>query len=404
MILAIAFRNIWRNKLRSLAVIASVTFGIIGGLSIVGTATGLSIMRHESAIKSYVGHLQIVSDSFALNQAPHHTLNHHEKLLQFLDSNPAVKSYTARTLTEAMVQTANGGGGAIINGVNPKNELNTFNIGQLVSDGTFLEAVGKKTPITIGSRMANRLNATLESSVQVSFVDVEGELSQDVFEVVGIYEAPNALYEEMNMYAPLADIQSLLSVEGVHQVCVMLENEKAVRKIADEIDDKFPNIQSNTWKEIAPELALADQMLDFMLTLFLIIIMAALAFGIVNTMMMAVLERKKELGVLQSIGMNKRRVFWMIVLESVFLCAMALPLGILITWSLNQYFGTHGIDLTFATEGLKLVGIQSKIYPMIKPFYYIQISILVCVTAILSCINPALRALKMNPIESIRSI
>jgi ABC-type lipoprotein release transport system permease subunit len=222
--------------------------------------------------------------------------------------------------------------------------------------------------------------------------------------VVGIYEAPNALYEEMNIYAPMSDIQSLLSVEGVHQVCVMLDNEKAVKKMADEIGEHFPNVKINTWKEIAPELALADQMLDFMLTLFLIIIMAALAFGIINTMMMAVLERKKELGVLQSIGMNKRRVFWMIVLESVFLCALALPLGILITWLLNQYFGRQGIDLTFATEGLKLVGIQSRIYPVIKPFYYIQISILVCVTAILSCINPALRALKMNPIESIRSI
>lgn len=404
MIVSIAFRNIWRNKLRSLAVISSVAFGIIGGLSIVGMATGLSIMRHESAIKSYVGHIQVVSDSFYTLNNVVYTIPNANQMIDFLEKHPAVGSFTVRCKTEAMIQSANGSSGAILNGVFEDKEQNTFNIAQLINSGTFLEKQGRKTPITIGARLAKKLNISLEGSAQGIFTDNNGDLSQEVFEVVGIYQAHNALYEEFNVYVPIQELQTLLDLDGFHQICVMLKEEKMVSSFASEIKSEFSGIHVDTWKDIAPELALTDKMLDFMLTLFLIIIMAALAFGIVNTMMMAVLERKKELGVLQSIGMNKRKIFWMIILESIFLCGLALPIGILITWLLTSYFGHYGINLEFATEGLKLVGIQSSIYPVIKPIYYIQIAILVCITSILSCINPALRALKMNPIESIRSI
>ena len=306
MIASIAFRNIWRNKLRSLAVITSVAFGIIGGLSMVGMATGLSIMRHESAIKSYVGHIQVVSDSFYILNSVGYTIPNAENMVAFLQKHPNVSSFTVRCKTEAMIQSANGSSGAVLNGVFKDKEQNTFNISQLLNEGTFLKKQGKKTPITMGARMAKKLNISLEGSAQAIFTDKNGELSQEVFEVVGTYQAPNALYEEFNIYVPIQELQTLLDLDGFHQICVMLKEEKMVSSFAAEIKSTFSSVQVDTWKGIAPELALTDKMLDFMLTLFLIIIMAALAFGIVNTMMMAILERKKELGVLQSIGMNKR--------------------------------------------------------------------------------------------------
>jgi len=139
------------------------------------------------------------------------------------------------------------------------------------------------------------------------------------------------------------------------------------------------------------------------MTIFLVIIMLALAFGIVNTMLMAVLERKKELGMLISVGMNKRKVFWMIVWESIFLALIAGPLGIVTSYLAIQFFGKYGIDLSFAAAGLRSVGLESIIYPTIDSYYYIVISVLVIITAILSCIYPALKALKLNPAETLRT-
>ena len=130
--------------------------------------------------------------------------------------------------------------------------------------------------------------------------------------------------------------------------------------------------------------------------------MLALAFGIVNTMLMAVLERKKELGMLISVGMNKRKVFWMIIWESIFLALIAGPLGIFSTYLAVNFFGRVGIDLSFAAQGLRSIGLESTLFPILDDKYYVIISILVIITAILSCIYPALKALKLNPAETLR--
>ena len=131
--------------------------------------------------------------------------------------------------------------------------------------------------------------------------------------------------------------------------------------------------------------------------------MLALAFGIINTMLMAVLERKKELGMLLSIGMNKRKVFGMIIWESIFLALLSGPLGLVSSYVAISIFAKKGIDLSFAASGLKSVGIESTIYPYVENSFYYIISILVILTSILSSIYPAIKALKLNPSETLRT-
>jgi len=131
--------------------------------------------------------------------------------------------------------------------------------------------------------------------------------------------------------------------------------------------------------------------------------MLALAFGIINTMLMAVLERKKELGMLLSIGMNKNKIFLMIVLESTFLALISGPIGLSISYLVVTFYEDTGIDLSFASSGLKSVGIESTIYPFLDSNYYFIISVLVILTAILSSIYPAFKALKLNPSETLRT-
>ena len=118
---------------------------------------------------------------------------------------------------------------------------------------------------------------------------------------------------------------------------------------------------------------------------------------------MAVLERRKELGMLLCVGMNKKWLFWMIATESIFLALISAPIGILLSYATISYLQIHGIDLSFVSEGLRSVGLDSMLYPIINPNYYLFISALVVATAILSCLYPAYKALKLNPIETIRT-
>ena len=132
--------------------------------------------------------------------------------------------------------------------------------------------------------------------------------------------------------------------------------------------------------------------------------MSALAFGIVNTMLMAVLERVRELGMLMALGMRRRRVFVMIMLETMYLSTVGGPLGLLIGYTTIAYLGKRGIDLTDYSEGLEAIGYDSILYPLLQPMDYVQIVIGVILTAFLASLYPAWKAIKLRPIDALHTI
>jgi ABC-type antimicrobial peptide transport system permease subunit len=138
--------------------------------------------------------------------------------------------------------------------------------------------------------------------------------------------------------------------------------------------------------------------------MLIVIIMSALAFGIVNTMLMAVLERIRELGMLMALGMRRIKVFLMIMLETIYLSTVGGPVGLLIGYGTISYFGRTGIDLTDYSEGLEAIGYDSILYPNLLPMDYVQIVIGVVLTAFLASIYPAWKAIKLKPIDALHTI
>ncbi|PCJ66372.1 MAG: hypothetical protein COA58_06230 [Bacteroidetes bacterium] len=403
MIFKIAFKNIWRNKLRSWVVITAIALGIFGGLAVISTATGLTKMRQENAIKTYVSHIQIHDSSYVKFGRLEDEIAKDKEVLEYLHQQPEVYAASARLKVESFIQSAGGNAGVILNGINPETEKRLTSISELCEEGNFLENFKRKPPIIISRKLATKLNAKVKTTIQCSFSDPQGVPITGVFKVVDIFSTSNSMYDEFNAFVRLEDLRNLSGIEGSHEIALTLKDDQKVEDFRRQIIDRFPKYQIDSWRGIAPELGYADKMMDLIMTIFLVIIMLALAFGIVNTMLMAVLERKKELGMLLSIGMNKKKVFWMIIWESIFLALIAGPLGILSTFVAVKIFGKYGIDLSFAAEGLRSVGLDSVIYPELNSNYYIIISVLVIVTAILSSIYPALKALKLNPAETLRT-
>lgn len=403
MIFKIAFKNIWRNKLRSWTVIIAIALGIFGGLAVISTATGLSEMRQKNAIQTYVSHIQVHDSNYLKYSGLNDIITEEEDILLFIKKNPNTEGVSARLRIESFIQSAGGTSGVILNGINPADEKQVTNISEMLQEGNFLEDYKRKVPILISKKLATKLNAKVKTTIQCSFTDVNGLPATGVFKVVDIFTTSNSMYDEVNAFVRLEDLQAISGIYGSHEIALTLKDEEKVEEFREELIANFPSQHIASWRGIAPELGYADKMMDLVMTIFLIIIMLALAFGIVNTMLMAVLERKKELGMLISLGMNKRKVFWMIVWESIFLALIAGPLGILSAYLAIQFFGTYGIDLSFAADGLRSVGLESIIYPTLNPNYYIVIGILVVTTAILSCIYPAQKALKLNPAETLRT-
>lgn len=403
MIIKIAFKNIWRNKLRSWTVIVAIALGIFGGLAVISTATGLSQMRQNNAIRTYVSHLQIHDSDYLKYSGLNNTISHENEILKFLKKHNNTAGVSARLCVESFIQSAGGTSGVILNGINPTDEKQVTAISEMLQQGNFLETYKRKPPILISQKLATKLNADVKTTIQCSFTGAGGLPVTAVFKVVDIFSTSNSMYDEINAFVRLEDLRAMSQVNGSHQIAITLREEEQVERFREELIANFPSHHIATWRGIAPELGYADKMMDLVMTIFLIIIMLALAFGIVNTMLMAVLERKKELGMLISVGMNKRKVFWMIIWESIFLALIAGPLGIAVSFLAIQFFGRQGIDLSFAADGLRSLGLDSIIYPTLNPIYYVVIGILVVTTAIISCIYPAKKALELNPAETLRT-
>lgn len=147
-----------------------------------------------------------------------------------------------------------------------------------------------------------------------------------------------------------------------------------------------------------------DVMMDKMIFIIMGIILLALSFGIVNTMLMVILERTRELGMLMSVGMNKMKIFLLVLFETVMLSAIGGPIGMVLSSLMIGYLQETGIDLSSVGEGLKTFGIGSTIYPKLLEGDLLRIGLMVVAIGILSAIYPAIKALKLNPAEAVRAV
>lgn len=243
------------------------------------------------------------------------------------------------------------------------------------------------------------------SKMTLTFLDKNEMQTGSAFRIAGIYDIKNSMYEMSQILVKKEDLADLTGIDrdAYHQLIVRLEDLDLSGEVSSSLAVKLPGLEVMDWKEIQPDLAMMTGMVQKFYAVFMVIILAALAFGIVNTMLMVVLERTKELGMLTAIGMNKRRVFNMIMLESVFLSLVGGVVGMVISQVLIHATTRNGINFANYAEGLEAMGYPAHIYPVISTSFFVTVAILIIITGILSSIYPALKALKLDPAEALRT-
>jgi len=473
MIWSISWKNVWRNKIRSLVVIVAFTFGIFGGVYMVAVFVGMIDSRVKMAIGNEASHIQVHNPRYLDNNEPKYTIDDYQNYVAQIEKIPEVSGVSPRIKILGMASTSGNASGVMINGVDVDRERQVSGIDESLVEGggSFFEEDGRK-PIIIGEKLAKTLKLTyykitaedlgrlserkkmqaalplldslrdiqyrteadfdkaltgllgkslagklafriksasikyrLNRKIVLSFQSLDGHIAYDAFRVVGIYKTGNSAFDGQNLFVRMSDIAPVANIKStqVNELAILLTSVKYDDQVSEQIKKIMPGMDVETWDEIMPEAGMYSSAMNYYLFIFLVIILLALGFGIVNTMLMAVLERIKELGMLMAIGMNKKRVFSMIMLETVFLGLTGAFIGMALSYGLIWYTGRTGLDLTsLYQEGFEAIGFSPMIYPTIGWQSFFQLILLVLLTGVLASIYPARKAMKLNPSEALR--
>lgn len=401
MIYLIAWRNIWRNRSRSLVVVAAMVLGICATVFIMGFTWGMYEYRINDLIYREVSHLQIHNPEFLENNETKYLIREDETLLRELENNPDVKSFSPRVLGMGMMMSSRGQTGAMVQGIDTTLEDNTTQLRSKLVQGTYFNGTRAK-PILVSKRMLDELKLDLGQRLTLKVDHHPGVR----YKITGVFETNNSMYDELNVFVLREHLREQLGMEeGYHEIAVLLHDEAHMEEFRQQLTaaDKGRNLVRN-WKELVPEVAVGLDSFNTSILVIVLIIFLGVAFGIVNTMLMAVLERVREIGMLLSIGMTRRRVFAMMMIETIFLSLVGMPIGLLLGYLLIETTGNTGIDLAGLAEGFSGMGFSSMVYPSLTLSYYIQIAVEVFIIVFIASLIPAFRARKLKPAEAIRKL
>ena len=403
-LIKIGWRNIWRNKKRSLVVILSIVLGLYGGLIISSLMITLNSQRMNTAINTYLADIQIHDKEFSKEYSLSDTISNIYYLEEKLKKDNRVKSYSKRVVINGMLSNSTGSYGVNVLGINPESEMKVTNVYTKIIEGDYFESKRSNTMV-VGKKLADKLNLRLRSKVVIAFQDVNGDITSLLFRIEGIFKSGNGMFDDYNVFVKNNSIFSNLpDLNGYHEIPILTINDDVTESLKLDLQKINNTLDVKFWGDIAVELAYANKMMSSFLYIFMLIVLSGLSFGIINTMLMAILERKKEIGMLMSIGMSKIYIFLMICLETVFLSLVAIPFSVLITYITIDYFSVSGIDLSVVGSGLENFGIGTILYLKLPNEYYFNLSLLVILISFISSMFPAIRALKINPAEATKSI
>jgi ABC-type lipoprotein release transport system permease subunit len=402
MLFRIAWRNIWRNKTRSIVILVAVAMGLWAGIFLMAFYNGMVEQRIRSAIESEISHIQIHHPDFRKDHDLRFFVKDGWTMVDSLKNEARVKIVGGRLIIYGMAASAAGSAGVRINGVSADTEAALTKLsGKIVSGKYFSGAV--KNEILVGRKLAKKLKLDLHSKTILTFTDRDGNIASGAFRIVGIYQTVNTPYDESNVFIRAEDAGLLAGLPGqLNEIALLLEKDEDVKTVAAALARKYPLLEVKNWMEISPEMELLVTAMDQMMIFYMGIIMLALAFGIINTMLMSVLERTREIGMLLSLGMNKFRIFGMILLETLFLVLAGCPAGILPAILTIMYTRRNGIDLSIFSDTFSSFGYSNVVFPSLQPGQFGMIMLLVVITALFSALFPARRALSLKPAEAIR--
>ncbi|MEN8224546.1 MAG: FtsX-like permease family protein [Bacteroidota bacterium] len=404
MIWSIAWRNVWRNKLRSMVVVLATAIGLYGSIFMIALMNGMMQQKLDNSIDNEISEIQIHNPKFLEDEVVQFFIPSPESVETALNEHQAVKSWCARIKASGMASTAHSGNGVMINGIYPDQEKEVTTLFQQIVDGSYFEKKSRIPSIIISGKLSDHLKADVGKKIVLTTAALNGETAQSLFRVEGIYHTSNTMFDEMNVFIKAGELEEMVAPgeKIISEFAVRLHEKAGLDATTLSLSESFPALSVLSWKELDPAIILMKGVMDQFSYILIMIVLLALTFGIVNVMLMVIIERTRELGMLMAIGMNKRRVFIMIMFETIFMSVSGAIAGVVLSVATIMLTNRNGINFASWSEGLEAYGYSAHVFPIIETSFYITLGIMVIMAASLASVWPARKALKLQAAVAIR--
>jgi len=404
MLTIIAWRNIWRNHRRTLIMLGAIAVGVWAMIWLTAVMRGMVDQMIVDSIKNLIGHVQIHAPAYRDDPSIVNSMPAPTSALTEALQDPAITTWTTRVRVPAVISSERESMGVTLVGISPEREQGLLFLPETISLGRYLESA-QDDGVIIGAKLAERLEIQLGWRIVLMSQDPENEIVDRGFRVVGIFDTEMEAIETGYVFTGLETAQRLLNMQTqVSELALITQDYRHLQAIVDRLRTAAPGLEVLPWQELDKYLGTMLAVMDGFVLIWYLVVFIAMSFGLVNTLLMAVFERTREIGLIQALGMKPSLILLQVLIESFFLLILGLVLGNLLSW-LSIIPIQDGWDISaLGVEGLEYAGMSAILYPVVLANDVILSNVVVIVLGLIASLYPAWRAARHVPVEAITRI
>ncbi|HLT35441.1 MAG TPA: FtsX-like permease family protein [Enhygromyxa sp.] len=412
----LAWRNIWRNRRRTLITLFSIAFGTLLATLMTGIGDSSYAEMIDHAARLGGGHVIVQHRGYVELPSLDKTVRAEPELLDAIRAEPEVRAVVPRVVGGVMLATSTNNVGAAVIGIDPGVEdRTTLGLVDSLAEGEMFASADDEG-IILGKTLAENLDVTLGKKVVYTVTDKSGEITNGLARVSGILETGAVEIDAGMALLPIGALRGVLGYEPdeVTQLAVFVDDHRVSEGLANHLAEQLGDRLGEhgavlPWFTASPDLAGFVTMKVTGTLIFEIIVTVLIAAGIFNTLFVSVMERMRELGILAAIGFSSRQLFGLVIWESLWLGLCGIVAGVLLTAWPYYYFSTTGFDtsVTMGNDGSAQVSgvtMSQVLYVELYPDHAAYIALAVVVATLAAGLYPAYKAGRVSPVEAIRIV
>jgi ABC-type lipoprotein release transport system permease subunit len=403
-LLMLAWRNLWRNHRRTFIMLGAISVGAWAMIFMTALTQGMVNEMIRDGVSALPGHVQVHHPDYRDDPNIANLLPQTDTQISATFAPAGFKAWSSRIKVPAVITSEHDSRGVTLLGIDPEAERGMIFVDYDEVDGRFLESADD-SGVVIGSKLANTLDTEVGKRIVLMSQDPDNDVADRGFRIVGLFHANVEAFEETYVFAGKKTIQAMLGVgDYVTEIVVLGDNYRDVEAEYTRVHELVDNdVEVLRWTELDTYLGTMLAMMDGFVLIWVIVIFLALSFGLVNTLVMAVFERVREIGLMLALGMKPGNILGQILIESMLLLIIGLGIGNLLAWLTIKPLES-GIDISIVAEGMAMMGASSMLYPQLRMEDVVLANVVVLILGFLASLSPAWRASRYEPIEAITKV